>query len=80
MESEPTVHAMSMKQRAVVSPFINESATVTADEQLSVVLKNRHTLDSSPTDKTECPLYSNVSEAETSAASQVIQTNNVNPY
>ncbi len=74
MESEPTVYAIPMKKRAVVSPFIKESATVAAEEQLSIVLGNKHALDSSPTNPTECPLYSHLSQAETNMASQVIQT------
>ncbi len=74
MESEPTVYAMPIKKRAVVSPFIKESATVTAEEQLSIVLANKHALDSSPTNPTECLLYSNFSQAETNMGSHVIQT------
>ena len=73
MESEPTVYAMPMKKRAVVSPFIKESATVT-EEELSMVIANKHALDSPPTNPTECPLYLNLSEAKTNMASQVIQT------
>ncbi len=74
MESEPTVYAMPTKKRAEVSPFIKDSATVTAEEQLSMVLANKHALDSSPTNPNECPLYSNSSQAETNTAAQVIQT------
>ncbi|XP_062499837.1 uncharacterized protein LOC134177126 isoform X2 [Corticium candelabrum] len=74
MESKPTVYAMPMKKRAVISPFIRESAIVTVEEQPSMVLVNLHALVSSATNPTECPLYSNLSQAETNMASQLIQT------
>ena len=74
MESEPTVYAIPMKKRAVVSPFIKESATVTAEQQPSMVLANKHALDSPQTNPLECLLYSNLSQAETNIASQVIPT------
>ncbi|XP_062500018.1 uncharacterized protein LOC134177251 [Corticium candelabrum] len=64
---------MPIKKRAVVSPFIKESATVTAERQPSMVLANVHPLDSSPTNPTECPLYSNLSQAETNMASQGVK-------
>ena len=77
MESEPTVYAMPIKKRAVVSPFIKESATKTPEVQLSMVLANKHALDSLPTNPTECPLYSNLSQDETNMASQVIKKNQI---
>ncbi|XP_062499795.1 uncharacterized protein LOC134177095 isoform X2 [Corticium candelabrum] len=72
MESEPTVYAIPIKKRAVVSPFIKESATVTAEPQPSMVLASKHALDSSPTNPLECLLYSTLSQAETNMVSQVI--------
>ncbi len=74
MESELTVYAILMKKRAVVSTCIKQSATVTAEEQPSMVLANKHALDSLPTNPTECLLYSNLSHAENNMASQVIPT------
>ncbi len=72
MDSEPTVYAIPMKKRAVVSPFIKESAAVTAEQQPSMILANQNALDSSSTNQTETLLYSNLSQAETNTASQVM--------
>ena len=74
MESEPTVYAIPMKKRAVVSNFIKDSATVKTKEQPSMVLAKQNALDSSPTNPPEYLLYSNLSQAETNMASQITQT------
>ncbi|XP_062523201.1 uncharacterized protein LOC134197867 isoform X2 [Corticium candelabrum] len=73
MDSEPTVYAIPMKKRAVVSPFIKESAAVTAEQQPSMILANQNALDSSSTNQTETLLYSNLSQAETNTASQGVK-------